>query len=158
MRMFANKKYHSIWGLMTIFILSGLSLVSTSQAADKLCEPSSGKVARAMFTTSIVDREPTNRVLILENKITQLYFFSDLRHLQGHTITHRWEYEGRVVNEKSFKVKGTRWRVYSRHKIDSNMLGRWTAVVSDEDGCPLKAVVFQYVQTGQEGSAIIDLN
>ena len=158
MKIFANTKCHSIWGRMTISVLSGLLLASTSQAADKLCEPSSGKVARAMFTTTIADREPVNRVLILENKTSQLYFFSDLRHLQGRTVTHRWEYEGRIVNEKSFQVKGTRWRVYSNHKIDPNMLGRWTGVVSDEDGCPLKAVIFQYVQTGQEGSAIIDLN
>lgn len=157
--MFANNRQGLIVALVTVFIISGLFRASILQAADGICEPSLGKVARAMFTTTINDREPTNRVLILENKITKLYFFSDLRHLQGRTITHRWEYEGRVVGEESFQVNGARWRIYSRRKMDPNMLGYWTVVVVDEDGCPLKAVIFQYAETGQgSGSAIIDLN
>ena len=159
MRMFANNRQGLIPALMSVLIIGGLFEPSISLATNSICEPGSGKVARAMFTTTINDREPTNRVLILENNTTKLYFFSDLRHLQGRTITHRWEYEGHVVDEKSFQVNGARWRIYSRHKMDPTMLGRWTAVVTDEDGCPLKAVIFQYVEAGQgPGSAIIDLN
>lgn len=140
-----------------VLILAGRSPVS--HAADEICKPATGKVARAMFTTMIDNREPVNRVLILENKTRDLYFFTDLRHMQGQTITHRWEYEGRVVDKKTFDVKGPRWRVYSRHQLDRKMLGRWTVVVTDESGCPLKAVIFQYVQSDGDGrgSAIIDL-
>lgn len=146
-------------GVVMILGLLVAGWPSVSHAEDDLCKPSTGNVARAMFTTSIDNREPTNRVLILENKTNELYFFTDLRHLQGQTITHRWEYEGRVVNTKTFNVKGPRWRVYSKHSMDRKMLGRWTAVVIDESGCPLKAVIFQYVQTGEDGrgSAIIEL-
>lgn len=112
-----------------------------------------------MFTTEIENREPVNRVLMLENKYKQVYFFTDLRHLEGQDIIHRWEHEGHVIAEKVFSVKGPRWRVYSTQELDSSMLGRWTVVVSDNDGCPLKAVVFQYIEAvpGGEGSAIIEL-
>jgi len=155
----AKKGNHCCFVKMGLALIFVMSWASVSVAADDLCDPSSGKVARAMFTTAIDNREPADRVLILENSTTELYFFSDLRHLQGQTVKHRWEYEGRVVNEKSFQVKGPRWRIYSRHQMDHNMLGRWTVIVTDESGCPLKAVIFQYVQAGKDGngSAIVDL-
>ncbi len=142
-----------------LFLLGmGLFVAVHAQAEGNVCEPSSGNIARAMFTTQIDDREPVDRVLILENKIPELYFFSDLRHLQGQTVKHRWEYEGRVIKEKVFRVKGPRWRIYSLNKLDKSMLGRWTVVITDKDDCPLKAVIFQYVKSDQgEGSAIIDL-
>ena len=140
-----------------LFLSIGLCGALSTQAANSLCEPSTGNIARAMFTTQIDDREPIDRVLILENKTPQLYFFSDLRHLQGQTIKHRWEYEGRVIKEKVFQVQGPRWRVYSLKKLDKSMLGRWTVVITDQDDCPLKAVIFQYVKSNGEGSAIIDL-
>lgn len=142
--------------LMALLILLG---VNVSQAANSDCRAQEGTVPRAMFTTQIEDREPVNQVLILENKYKQVYFFSDLRHLEGQDITHRWEHEGHVVAEKVFSVKGPRWRVYSTQQLDSSMLGRWTVVITDKDGCPLKAVVFQYVATNPngEGSAIIQL-
>lgn len=142
--------------LLLLFI--GLMFALPSHAKGNLCEPASGVIARAMFTTQIDDREPIDRVLILENKFPQLYFFSDLRHLQGQTVKHRWEYEGRVVKEKVFRVQGPRWRVYSFNKLDQSMLGRWTVVITDKDDCPLKAVIFQYVKSNQgESSAIINL-
>ena len=142
-----------------LFLLGLVGLFISMQAhaeGSSHCEPITGNIARAMFTTQIDDREPIDRVLILENKTPQLYFFSDLRHLQGQTVKHRWEYEGRVIKEKVFRVQGPRWRVYSLNKLDKSMLGQWTVVITDQDDCPLKAVIFQYVSSS-EGSAIIEL-
>ena len=146
--------------LQTAFLASINFLgITVSQADTPDCLAQDGKVSRAMFTTEIENREPVNRVLLLENKYKQVYFFTDLRHLEGQDIIHRWEHEGHVIAEKVFSVKGPRWRVYSTQELDSSMLGRWTVVVSDKDGCPLKAVVFQYIEVvpGGEGSAIIEL-
>jgi hypothetical protein len=110
------------------------------------CEQQKGKVLRAMFTTKLENREPSDRVLILGNDVTELFFYSDLSQLDGHTITHRWEYEGKVVYQRSYEVKGSRWRITSRKDLDPSMVGRWTVVIVDEKECPLKAVVFQYMQ------------
>ncbi len=132
-----------------------------SQNNEQQCGPVAGKVARAMFTTNIVNREPTDRVLILANDQDRLYFFTDLRQFQGQTISHRWEYDGRVIMQKKFEVKGPRWRVYSVHTLENNKTGRWTAVIADKNNCPIKAVVFEYVDKtamGSNGSAIINLN
>lgn len=141
-------------------LLSVLALTANYvQAAANDCSSITGKVARAMVTTAIENREPIDRVLIMENKVAKLYFFSDLRHMQGQQVIHRWEHEGKVVMSKSFDIKGPRWRIYSIMNMSPGMTGQWTVMITDRNGCPLKAVVFQYVEqdpSGQ-GSAIIDL-
>lgn len=148
-------------------ILAGLSLWVVSflfpslavKAEPDSCNPNTGRIARAMFTTEVIDREPVDQVLILENDKPKLHFFSDLRQFQGQTVNHRWEYDGQVVMTKSFDVKGPRWRVFSTRTLESNQTGRWTVVITDQDDCPLKAVIFRYVAKGDDGAAtaIIDL-
>jgi hypothetical protein len=149
-------QYLCKFALMTFLFLIGVSI---GYAANTKCQSTDGEVTRAMFTTQIENREPVNQVLILEDNYKSVYFYTDLRNLEGQDIVHRWEHEGHVVAEKVFSVKGPRWRVYSTQELDHSMLGRWTVVVTDKDGCPLKAVVFQYVASDPngEGSAIIEL-
>ncbi len=113
-------------------------------------QPAGGRVARAMFTTEVVDREPVNRVLALANDVRRIYFFTELRGMQGQTVYHRWEYNGEVVATVKFEVKGPRWRVYSARDLDPLALGRWTVVVTDEKGWPLKAAIFEYVDPARQ--------
>jgi len=105
-------------------------------------------VARAQFTTGIHGKEPTDQVVLLGNDITEIYYFTDLRHLSGQTITHRWEYDGETVSDVPIKVKGPRWRTDSRMILDPSLLGRWTVLVLDQSGWVLKATTFEYVPAG----------
>lgn len=134
--------------------------VNVGEAADSECGKSQGTVARAVFTTQIQDREPVDQVLILDSSYKKVYFFTDLRHFEGQDVVHRWEHNGHVVSQKVFSIKGPRWRVYSSLNLNDDMLGRWTGIVTDKQGCPIKAVVFEYVAADPdgEGTAIIDLN
>lgn len=119
-----------------------------------------GSVARALFTTDVINREPVDQVLIIGNDVANLYFFTDLRHLQGQTVTHRWEYQGKVVSSKSFDVKGPRWRVYSKADLQPHQTGRWTVVVMDERNWPLTAAIFEYRAQNDlpaEGAVIMPL-
>jgi len=154
-------KYSALQRLSRLPFSALLFLLASNicQAGDLDCLQPQGQVARAIFTTKMDDREPVDQVLILENKYKQVYFFTDLRHFEGQDIIHRWEYNGHVVSKKVFSVKGPRWRVYSTVQLGADMLGRWTVVVTDKDGCPIKAAVFQYVATDPKGggSAIIKL-
>ena len=145
--------------VMTLCIAGVASLFSHVHAEQDSCTANDGKIARAMFTTDVLDREPIDRVLIIENDKSQIHFFTDLRHFQGQTVNHRWEYEGQVVMTKSFEVKGPRWRVFSTRSLESNETGRWTVVITDKDDCPLKAVVFRYEPKTEGGTstAIIEL-
>ena len=114
-------------------------------------------VSRGYFSTAIVDREPSDQVLILTNNIVEIYFFTDLRHFQGQTITHRWEYEGKKISEKTFEVGGARWRVSSKRMLDPTMLGEWSVVVTDGKDWPVYAAKFEYIdyKAGVDSNAAI---
>ena len=49
--------------------------------------------------------------------------------MQGQTATHRWEYNGEVMAEIAFEVKGPRWRVWSSKKLPPESLGEWKVSV-----------------------------
>jgi hypothetical protein len=100
-------------------------------------------VARAQFTTEISNREPVDQVVTVDEQATKIYFFTDLRNLQGRTVTHRWEFEGKVVSEVKFNVGGPRWRVYSVKTLNPAESGKWTVFVIDESGWPLHASIFE---------------
>ncbi len=139
----AFQKYTSIALLfLGLVYLSGTSHVAAQSAQS---EAGQKRVARGLFSTNIIDREPVDQVVILTNAVNEIYFYTDLRNYQGDTITHRWEFEGKLVTEKKFEVGGPRWRVYSQKDLNPNMIGTWTVVVSDGRGWPIYAAIFQYV-------------
>jgi hypothetical protein len=144
---------------MVISALAVIGNLSALEAQHELNQAGKQRVARGIFSTNIVDREPVDQVLILSNTVDQIYFFTDLRHYQGQTITHRWEYEGKMVTEKTFEVGGPRWRVYSQNDLNPAMTGTWTVVVSDGRGWPIYAAIFQYVEkvSGNEKGIILPL-
>jgi len=144
---------------MVISALAVIGNLSALEAQHELNQAGKQRVARGIFSTNIVDREPVDQVLILSNTVDQIYFFTDLRHYQGQTITHRWEYEGELVTEKTFEVGGPRWRVYSQNDLNPAMTGTWTVVVSDGRGWPIYAAIFQYVEkvSGNEKGIILPL-
>ncbi|HHH43327.1 MAG TPA: DUF2914 domain-containing protein [Gammaproteobacteria bacterium] len=101
-------------------------------------------VARAQFTTGIRNREPVDKVVVLSPPSREIYFFTDLRHLEGREVQHRWSYRGRVVSMKPFAVKGARWRVYSKNVIEPEQTGEWSVTVYDQSGWPLHTELFLY--------------
>jgi hypothetical protein len=118
------------------------------EASDK----PAGWVARAVFTSAIEQREPVDQLAVVPNSMREVYFFTDLRQLQGKQVTHRWEYDGEVMAEVKFKVGGPRWRVFSRKSLDPDKTGKWTVVVVDETGWPLRASIFDYrVEPAMDG-------
>ncbi len=125
-------------------LIVGLGLFVAAAQAEELTESPvpEAYVARAMFTTGIVDREPVNQVVSLGPDQDAVYFFTDLRNLQGRTVTHRWEFEGQYIGQISFKVGGPRWRVYSKRTLNPGDSGKWTVLVLDESGWPLHASIF----------------
>ncbi len=136
--------------------LFGLAVVLPLQAATQPAPPTQtttpkvvvrkqpGQVTQAVFTTGIKDHEPTNNINTLTNSHRHIYFFTDLRHMAGQTIIHRWEYNGKVMADVKFNVSGPRWRVYSRKTLDPAWLGEWQVSVIDASGVTLGVSTFEY--------------
>lgn len=108
------------------------------------------KVARAMFTTRVVSREPVDQILVLNNTQNKVFYFTDLRHFDGQTIIHKWIYNDKVESVKEFKVKGPRWRIFSKKELKPQQLGKWTVIIQDESGRAVRASVFRLVDEGTQ--------
>ena len=76
-----------------------------------------GSPHRAIFTTAISNKEPTNDIHSVSTAVRQVSFFTELRNLNGKTATHRWSVSGQVVYSKDFRVGTQRWRVWSTKTI-----------------------------------------
>lgn len=105
-----------------------------------------GKVARAQLTSAIRQREPTDRLgpSIQGAGGKQLYYFTELRNMRGEVVSHRWEYEGRIVTEISFKIEGDSWRVYSQKQLTPATAGQWLVSVVDSKGQVIRSDSFSY--------------
>lgn len=113
------------------------------------------EVASAVFTTAIDNRSPVDQVLLLTNNVDKVFFHTDLHYFENQKIIHRWEYNGDVVLSRTFEVKGPRWPVYSTKNLSPDQLGTWRVVVTNEEGWPLRATIFKYVDSKTGGNAIL---
>ncbi|MHB8427959.1 MAG: DUF2914 domain-containing protein [Acidiferrobacterales bacterium] len=119
--------------------------VNGTPKANEATRSQPGQVTQAVFTTGINGLEPVNNISSLTSRHRQIYFFTDLRHMTGQTITHRWVYKGKVMAQVKFHVGGPRWRVYSLKTLDPAWLGEWEASVVDASGVTLGVSTFEYV-------------
>lgn len=94
---------------------------------------SRGSVVRSIFTTSIQDREPIDK-LEKSADADRVFYFTELRDMSGQTAIHRWEYDGKVVAEVKFDVRGPRWRVWSSKSFTPGWAGDWKVSVLNGAG------------------------
>lgn len=120
------------------FILFAITLAIGSSAL-------AGSVKRASFTVGIEDREPVLSVdSISAESYNSISFFTELSDLEGHTVTHQWMYDGKVMFEKTFEVNGARWRVWTSKTLLPSWTGTWTVNVLDDDRSVLETKTFEY--------------
>lgn len=115
-----------------------------AQPAAAAAPQSNATVARAQFTSAIDNREPVDKVSNLLNDKSRVYFFSEIKDAPNQKITHRWEYNGKVMSEMNFDVGGDRWRVFSSKTLDPSWTGEWKVSVVDQAGSTLGASTFTY--------------
>ena len=60
-----------------------------------------------------------------------IYCFTELRGLNGRTVVHQWDWNGRSVQRKELPVGSPAWRTYSGTKITGDMPGQWRVAVID---------------------------
>lgn len=122
----------------------------SSQANSNAVAKGNRRIARAQFTTEIVDREPIDDVVMVPNNQEKIYFFTELINFNGQTIKHRWEYEGKEMALVNFNVEGPRWRVHSSKNIKPEWTGVWSVIVYDQENRPLKVTSFEVVDSSTE--------
>ncbi len=95
-------------------------------------------ISSAVFAKSVENRMPIEIITEADNTLGKVYFFTNIRHLTGDKITHRWIYtptgesKGKVKAQISFNIKGKRWRVWSSKNIWHTWTGKWTVEVLNQ--------------------------
>lgn len=102
---------------------------SKENAHEEMTGFSRGTVARSIFTTSIDNREPVDKIKQVPAQNRDVFYYTELRDMAGQTAKHRWEYKGKVVAEVDFKVRGPRWRVWSKKSFQPGWAGDWKVSV-----------------------------
>ncbi len=122
--------------MISLFFAVALVISSSSFA---------GEVSRALFTIGIDNREPVIMVDSIDSSsYTSISFFTELNDLSGHNITHQWTHNDKVMFEKTFEVKGARWRVWTSKTLAPSWTGTWTVNVLDDDRAVLTSKSFEY--------------
>jgi len=104
-----------------------------------------GEVTRAMFTIGIDNREPVIMVDSIDSSAyNSISFFTELTDLTGHNVTHQWTFNDEVMFEKTFEVKGPRWRIWTSKTLIPSWTGSWTVNVLDQDRAVLASKSFEY--------------
>ena len=114
-----------------------------------------GSVTRALFTRKVKDLEPVDTVSVLTNDKIRITYFTEIHGMAGQTITHRWEFNGKIVLEKKHEVESSRWRAYTSKTLDPTWLGEWKASVVDAAGGTLSVNTFTYMRKSDAGAAPI---
>jgi hypothetical protein len=112
-----------------------------------------GSVTRALFTRKVKDLEPVDTVSVLTNDKTRVTYFTEIHGMAGQTITHRWEFNGKVMLEKKHEVGSSRWRAYTSKTLDPTWLGEWKASVVDAGGGTLSVNTFTYMRKSDAGAS-----
>ncbi|AZZ96651.1 DUF2914 domain-containing protein [Pseudoalteromonas sp. R3] len=109
-------------------------------------------VSRAVLTTEVVDREPVN---VLKDSVEQsafsekLYFFTEVRGLQGQTIRHLWFHQDQLMAEIELPISAYRHRTYSSKNIMPSQSGQWRIEAITADDRLLAQKTFRIIATAQ---------
>ena len=102
-------------------------------------------ISKAEFAKKIIDREPINIVGEFDNSLGKIYFFTNIRNLQGTRITHRWIYNNKVMADVVFDIKGPRWRVWSSKNLWHTWTGKWIVEVLSSESEVIYEKEFNYI-------------
>lgn len=105
---------------------------ATTDAAPPAAQ--SEHVKRAVFTSGVVDREPSDELSSIGTEATQVFFFTEIVGMEGATVKHRWIFGGETIAEVPFAIGGPRWRVYSSKTLMPDLQGTWKVEVVDDAG------------------------
>ena len=102
-------------------------------------------ISTAEFALEVKERTPLNIIEELDNSFGKIYFFTNIRNLQGQRVTHRWIYKNKVMADVVFDVGGPRWRVWSSKNLWPTWIGVWSVEVLSADGEVLYQKEFNYI-------------
>jgi len=94
-------------------------------------------ISNAVLTDQMNGLEPATSLestARLGDSYLKLYFYTDLEHHAGDTLTYSWYRNDKRVAKVRIPVGSDRWRSHASKNITANMHGEWKVIVTDRNG------------------------
>jgi len=93
---------------------------------------------RASLTYRVNNKEPAGDTVRTVNtkhkKPVWVYYFTELKAMNGNKVYHEWLRNGSVVSKQALVISGDTWRTSSRKLISDTEQGNWSVRLVDEKG------------------------
>lgn len=150
-----TSRCQSLLGFAAFFILSLASTFASAttpspnndiMAVSEPNVPASQFIRRAILTTQIVNREPTDNYnsKAVPEDVNKVYFFTEVLDKSGESVTHRWFLNGKLIAEVMLDIGSDRWRTYSSKILIPALSGTWEVEVVDQQDRLLATTSFTY--------------
>ena len=123
-------------------LLVCLAIVGAPAALAQDEEVAESPVERTVVCTDVVDREPVGAADSFGAGVEQLFCFTEIRGLEGTTVTHAWIHEGTTRARVDLPVRSNRWRTWSTKTILPSWTGSWEVKIMTPEGQVLGSVPF----------------
>ncbi|MGZ4989814.1 MAG: DUF2914 domain-containing protein [Methylobacter sp.] len=104
-------------------------------------------LVRAVLTYNINNKEPEGEIMrtiaIGKKKPTWVYYFTELKSMNGHRVYHEWLKNGVLVSKEKLNISGDDWRTSSRKLLTGSEKGNWVVRLVDEHGQLLNEKIFK---------------
>ena len=91
------------------------------------------QISRAVFCTSLIDREPANDLQSVPYGEKTVYFFTEILNANATVVTHLWTYNDIEIARVQLKVGSDQWRTWSSKQIWHLTPGELKVQVLDAD-------------------------
>jgi len=135
----------TLMGKWFIF-LAALVLCSFVVTVSMAAEAGDLRITEMAVTTKISRNNPIDAVRRINHRsVPALYCFTRFVNPSGEEVAvkHLWYRNGQVVGEQELRVKGKKWRTWSKRPIDKDSIGSWRVEARDSEGKLLKAIEFR---------------
>ncbi|MGZ5007213.1 MAG: DUF2914 domain-containing protein [Methylobacter sp.] len=104
-------------------------------------------LTRAVLVYDINNKEPAGEigrtVTINKRKPTWVYYFTELKSMNGRRVYHEWLKNGALVSKQKLIISGDVWRTSSRKLLNDSEKGNWAVRLVDEHGQLLNEKTFK---------------
>ena len=113
--------------LIMLTLVLALILPSAAVAANDI------DISRAVFTTSLIEREPADDLESVPYGEKMVYFFTEILNANATNVTHLWTYNDIEIARVKLSVGSDNWRTWSSKQIWHLTPGNIKVQVLDAD-------------------------
>ena len=113
--------------IILALLVFALIVPATSFAAT---EP---EISRAIFSTSLIEREPANDLETVPHGEKAIFFFTEILNANATSVTHLWTYNDIEIARVKLNIGSDNWRTWSSKQIWHLTPGEVKVQVLDAD-------------------------